>query len=68
MQIYNSLVIVGGIMTFFMSLSNVGMVGILRAGGDAKFVFIADVAFLWLVAIPLGFITGLGLPLSLIHI
>lgn len=63
-QIFNALVIVGGIMTFFMSLSNVGMVGILRAGGDAKFVFIADVAFLWLVAIPLGFITGLVLHWS----
>ncbi|MCI8622178.1 MAG: MATE family efflux transporter [Provencibacterium sp.] len=60
-EIYNSLVLVGALVIVFIALANVGMVGILRAGGDAKFVFFADVAFLWLIAVPLGFITGLWL-------
>lgn len=55
-DIYQMLVIVGAVIVFFCALSNVGMVGILRAGGDATFVFFADVAFLWLVAVPLGFL------------
>lgn len=60
-DIYRSLVYVGSVTIFFMALANVGMVGILRAGGDAKFVFFADVTFLWLIAVPLGFFTGLVL-------
>ena len=38
--------------------------GVLRAGGDTKFLMIADVLFLWLVSVPFGFITGviLGWP------
>lgn len=60
-DIYNDLVLVGAVVTVFISLANIGMVGILRAGGDAKFVFFADVSFLWLVAVPLGFLTGLYL-------
>ena len=35
--------------------------GILRSGGDTKFLMIADILFLWLVSIPLGFLTGLYL-------
>lgn len=48
----------------FMTLSNILTKGILRAGGDTKFLMVADVLFLWVVSIPLGFITGLylGLP------
>jgi putative MATE family efflux protein len=60
-DIYNNLVVVGALVSIFIALANVGMVGILRAGGDAKFVFFADVIFLWLVSVPLGFLTGLWL-------
>lgn len=68
-DIYHMLVIVGAVIVFFCALSNVGMVGILRAGGDATFVFFADVAFLWLVAVPLGFL-GLILhwPAALVYV
>ena len=34
------------------------MMGVLRGGGDAKFVLINDLVFMWLVAIPLGFIAA----------
>ena len=51
----------GAVVVFFQSLAVVGMVGILRAGGDGKFVLICECTFLWGVAVPLGFITGLWL-------
>ncbi len=35
--------------------------GVLRGGGDTKFLMAADVAFLWLASIPLGALTGLVL-------
>lgn len=38
---------VGALIVFFQSLAITGMVGILRAGGDAKFVLICETAFLW---------------------
>lgn len=34
------------------------MMGVLRGGGDAKFVLINDLFFMWTVAIPLGFISA----------
>ena len=43
----------------FMTLSNMLTKGILRAGGDTKFLMIADVLFLWTVSVPLGFLAGL---------
>lgn len=61
---------VGALIVFFQALAVVGMVGILRAGGDAKFVLICEVIFLWGVAVPLGFVTGLvlGLPAWLVFL
>ena len=39
------------------------MMGVLRGGGDAKFVLINDIIFMWLIAIPLGFIAAFVLKL-----
>ncbi len=47
---------VGSLILVFQSLSFVLMMGILRGGGDTHFVLVADVIFLWFIAIPLGFI------------
>ncbi len=52
---------VGALIVFFQAIAMVGMVGVLRAGGDAKFVLVCEVIFLWGVAVPLGFFTGLWL-------
>ena len=49
--------------TFFRSMEFVGLIGILRGGGDNRFVLFCDVFFLWAVAIPLGAIAGLWLRL-----
>lgn len=40
----------------FQSLASNFMMGVLRGGGDAKFVLINDLIFMWLVAIPGGFL------------
>ena len=53
-QLINTL----SVIAVFMSLSNILTKGILRAGGDTKFLMIADILFLWVVSIPLGFLTA----------
>ena len=57
----NQIMLIGGFVDFAATLNFVNMVGILRGGGDAKFVLFSDIVFLWLVAVPLGFLTGLVL-------
>ena len=39
------------------------MMGVLRGGGDNKFVFISEMIFMWLLSIPLGFISAFVLKL-----
>lgn len=46
------------IVIIFQSLGVNLMMGVLRGGGDAKFVLINDLIFMWLIAIPLGFIAA----------
>ena len=51
------------LITVFRSVEFVGLIGVLRGGGDNRFVLFCDVFFLWAVAIPLGAVTGLWLKL-----
>ena len=60
-EIAGQLINMLSVITVFMTLSNMLTKGILRAGGDTKFLMIADVLFLWVVSVPLGFLTGLYL-------
>ena len=55
---------------FFQSHSFIGLMGILRGGGDNRFVLFCEAFFLWGVAIPAGFAAGLwlGLPAPLVYI
>ena len=39
------------------------VVGIMRGGGDTRFSLFADVFCLWVIALPLGFLTGIVLQL-----
>jgi Na+-driven multidrug efflux pump len=41
------------------------MMGVLRGGGDAKFVLINDLVFMWTVSIPFGFISAFILKWSI---
>ena len=52
------------IMVIFQSMQSVLTKGVLRGGGDTKFLMFADVAFLWLASVPLGAVCGLWLGLS----
>lgn len=38
--------------------------GVLRGGGDTKFLMVADILFLWIASIPLGILSGLVWGLS----
>lgn len=60
-EILEKIILVGAVIVFFQALAVVGMVGVLRAGGDSRFVFICEASFLLGVAVPLGFLTGLVL-------
>lgn len=53
----------------FQSLAFIIMIGILRGGGDTNFVLVMDVVFLWLVAIPLGYVAAVvfKLPIPLVY-
>lgn len=43
----------------FQSTNSIMTKGVLRGGGDTKFLMVADVLLLWIISIPLGFMAGL---------
>ncbi len=55
----NQIMYTGAVIQVFKTAQGMNMMGILRGGGDARFVMINDIVFLWLLAIPLGFLAGL---------
>lgn len=58
------LLYINALSVFGASLNTVFICGIFRAGGDAKFGFIADTINMWFVSVPLGFIAAFVLNLS----
>jgi len=48
----------------FQCVQSVMTKGVLRGGGDTKFLMVADILFLWLASIPLGFLAGLVFKLD----
>lgn len=61
---------VTSIVIVFMSLGVNMMMGVLRGGGDAKFVLINDIIFMWLVAVPGGFFAAFvwEMPVALVFL
>lgn len=49
------------VIAFFQSIQSVMTKGVLRGGGDTRFLLVADILFLWVVSLPLGFVVGLVL-------
>lgn len=43
----------------FSSIQSVLTKGVLRGAGDTRFLMIADILFLWLASVPLGYLTGI---------
>lgn len=50
--------------TIFHCMSSVLTKGVLRGGGDTRFLMLADILFLWAASIPLGMLTGWVLHLE----
>ncbi len=47
------------ITTVFMMSGSILTKGVLRSGGDTRFLMIADILFLWVVSVPIGAMAGL---------
>ena len=54
-QLMNAYVII----VFFQAIQSVMTKGVIRGGGDTRFLMMADILFMWLVSIPLGAVGGL---------
>ena len=48
----------------FQSMNSILTKGVLRAGGDTRFLMLGDILFLWVASVPLGAIAGLVLGLD----
>jgi Na+-driven multidrug efflux pump len=47
----------------FQAMNSILTKGVLRAGGDTRFLMLGDILFLWVASIPLGALAGLVLHL-----
>ena len=54
-QLMNAIAII----VVFLAMGSILTKGVLRAGGDTKFLMIGDVLFLWIASVPLGALAGL---------
>ena len=52
-----------GLIVVFQSMNSILTKGVMRGGGDTKFLMVADILFLWIVSIPVGAVAGLVLHL-----
>lgn len=48
-----------GVVTVFTLSGSILTKGVLRGGGDTRFLMIADILFLWCLSVPLGALAGL---------
>ena len=51
------------IVVVFRTVNSILSKGVLRGGGDTRFLLVADMSTMWLVAVPLGALAGLTLKL-----
>ncbi len=47
------------VIVIFQSMNSILTKGVLRAGGDTKFLMLGDILFLWVASVPLGYLAGL---------
>ena len=53
------MMVVMAVVTFFVSISSISIVGILRGSGDTRFCLTVEMISLWLVALPLAFLASM---------
>jgi len=58
-EVAYKLMFAASLMIVFQSMQSMLTKGILRGGGDTKFLMVGDILFLWIVSVPLGYVTGL---------
>lgn len=61
--IAKEMVLAGALLITFQTVQGTLSKGVLRGGGDTRFLMVADVLFQWCASIPLGFLAGLVLHL-----
>jgi putative MATE family efflux protein len=63
-------IIIFSIFSIFKGINFTGICGILRSGGDTKYSFAVDTLCLWLVGVPLAFISGMifHLPVYIVYL
>lgn len=52
------------VMMIFQTMQSMLTKGVLRGGGDTSFLMVADVLFMWLCSVPLGYVVGIELGAS----
>lgn len=57
--IAEQLMLAVGVIVIFQAANSILTKGVLRGGGDTKFLMAADILFLWIASIPLGYLAGL---------
>ncbi|NLK08812.1 MAG: MATE family efflux transporter [Firmicutes bacterium] len=57
-MIATQLMTVVGFIVVFQAIQSVMTKGVLRGGGDTRFLMVADVLFLWICSIPLGYLAA----------
>lgn len=57
--IAEELMLAVGFIVIFQSMNSILTKGVLRGGGDTRFLMAADILFLWVASIPLGALAGL---------
>ena len=62
--ITRTMMIASALVVPFQNISSTLGKGVLRGGGDTRFLMVADVIFQWVASIPLGYLAGLVLNLS----
>jgi Na+-driven multidrug efflux pump len=69
-RIAKQLMFATSVMMVFQAVDSTLTKGVLRGGGDTKFLMVADIMFLWLVSIPLGYFAGIvwGIPAFFVYI
>ena len=56
--IARELMVAISIIIFFQAMNSILTKGVLRGGGDTKFLMLGDILFLWVASIPLGALAG----------